>query len=100
MNPTTTTKGKNTMKNLNNKKARERIAELYNIITVLDREIHDFLFGHRINSLEEHYRENGKKYYQAKTIYKQSIVELVEVYGIPHILYDDVIDDKKFEEAA
>ena len=90
------------MKNLNSKKARQEIATLYNIIIVSGREISDFLFCDRPNGIEEHYRINGAKYYETKSLYQESIIKLVEVYGIPHILYDDVVKDKKRddEEAA
>ena len=88
------------MRNLNSKKARQRIATLYNIIIVSDREIHEFLFCDKNDGLKEHYIKNEAQYYKTKSEYQEAIIELVEVYGIPHVLYDYVIRERAEEQAA
>jgi len=82
------------MKNLNSKKARQRIATLYNIITVSDREMREFL--------NEDWSTRGfdTLYTEALSEYQEAIIELVEVYEIPHIIYELVIKERAEEQAA
>lgn len=86
------------MKNLNSKKARQRIATLYNIIIVEDREMRELLredWNNRalITSIETLYNKSRSEYQKA-------IIQLVEVYGIPHIQYDNVIKERAEEEVV
>ena len=88
----------NYMKNLNSKKARQRIATLYNIIIVEDREMRELLredWNNRalITSIETLYNKSRSEYQKA-------IIQLVEVYGIPHIQYDNVIKERAEEEVV
>ena len=88
----------NHMKNLNSKKARQRIATLYNIIIVEDREMRELLredWNNRalITSIETLYNKSRSEYQKA-------IIQLVEVYGIPHIQYDNVIKERAEEEVV
>ena len=82
------------MKNLNSKKARQRIATLYNIIVVSDREMREFL--------NEDWCTRGfdTLYTEALFEYQEAIIELVEVYGIPHIIYELVIKERAEKQAA
>ena len=75
------------MTNLNSKKARQRIATLYNIITVEDREMRSIL--------REDWSDRAFEtlYNKSRCEFQGAIIELVEVCGIPHTLYAFVIKD-------
>jgi len=81
------------MKNLNSKKARQRIATLYNIIIVSDREMRELLKEDCSNRVDTLYNE-------AWSEYKEAIIELVEVYGIPHVIYELVIKEREEKQTA
>lgn len=82
------------MKNLNSKKARQRIATLYNIIIVSDREMRELLKEGYSN------RAFDTLYNEALSEYQEAIIELAEVYEIPHILYDHVIRQRAEKRAS
>ena len=75
------------MTNLNSKKARQRIATLYNIITVEDRELRSILREDWSDRVWE------TLYNESRCEFQGAIIELVEAFGIPHTLYAFVIKD-------
>ena len=88
------------MKNLNSKKARQEISVLFNNIQAEDLLQDDYLEEMAGSTAQNAWEIHKANFDRARASRNRSIIELVEVYGIHHALYKDIIEERDAEKAA
>ena len=84
------------MKNLNSKKARQEISGL-----ILNIQAEDIMIHHYLEEMSGSTAQNDwESFDRARARKNRSIVELVEVYGIHHVHYENAIEERAEEQAA
>ena len=85
------------MKNLNSKKARQELSELFNNIEVQDLMQDNYLEQMTASTAQNDWEIHKANFDRARADRNRYIVELVEVYGINHVLYKDIIEEREEE---
>jgi hypothetical protein len=88
------------MKNLNNKKARQELSALINTIQARDLMMDHYLEEMTGSTAQNDWEIHKANFDRARANRNKSIIELVEVYGIHHVHYEDIIEERAEEEAA
>tara|TARA_R110000803_G_scaffold27322_1_gene63981 strand:+ start:234 stop:500 length:267 start_codon:yes stop_codon:yes gene_type:complete len=88
------------MKNLNSKKARQEISGLILNIQAEDIMIHHYLEEMSGSTAQNDWEIHKANFDRAGARKNRSIVELVEVYGIHHVHYENAIEERAEEQAA
>jgi len=84
------------MKNLNSKKARQELSNLFSSINTLEWKMDEYIARNRKSMGTS--KENYEGFDKAQAEQNKLIIEMVEVYGIPNTRYEDAKRDE--EEAA
>jgi len=88
------------MKNLNSKKARKELSDLFNSIQVESWMIDDFLEDMTASRNQNDWEIHKANFDRAITNKNNLIIELVEVYGIHHTCYKDIIKEREEQKLA
>lgn len=79
------------MKNLNSKKARKEISALINSIQARDLMMDHYLEEMTGSTAQNAWEIHKASFDRARANRNKAIIELVEVYGIDHVHYEDIV---------
>ena len=87
------------MKNLNSKKARQELSDLILSIHTGDIMVDHYAEEMAVSTNQNAWEIQKANFDTARANRNGSIIKLVEVYGIDHVHYEDIIEERAEEEA-